>query len=202
LCADARISLRQPPGRRGVLAASRQPHAFQLLLAARHAAAECWELRNMRVLAGPSGGAPGARADEMRKAARWRVARVACDRRPGRFPSDPTYGLRIAACATTGCRAARAVWRVQAWRIDPDQFRPHADRKGRGRHPASASLGISVRRGRHDVRGPWRDHPREWFTPYVDDTRNDRFPAIEVASASTRSLAFTITSAPSMKLVL
>jgi GNAT superfamily N-acetyltransferase len=27
---------------------------------------------------------------------------------------------------------------------------------------------------------PWRGHAREWFTRYVDDTRNARFPAIEV----------------------
>jgi GNAT superfamily N-acetyltransferase len=26
----------------------------------------------------------------------------------------------------------------------------------------------------------WRGHAREWFTRYVDDTRNARFPAIEV----------------------
>ena len=27
---------------------------------------------------------------------------------------------------------------------------------------------------------PWKGHAREWFTRYVDDTRNARFPAIEV----------------------
>lgn len=27
---------------------------------------------------------------------------------------------------------------------------------------------------------PWMGHAREWFTRYVDDTRNARFPAIEV----------------------
>jgi GNAT superfamily N-acetyltransferase len=27
---------------------------------------------------------------------------------------------------------------------------------------------------------PWKDHAREWFTRYVDDTRNARFPVIEV----------------------
>jgi GNAT superfamily N-acetyltransferase len=27
---------------------------------------------------------------------------------------------------------------------------------------------------------PWRGHAREWFTRYVDDTRNARFPVIEV----------------------
>ena len=27
---------------------------------------------------------------------------------------------------------------------------------------------------------PWADHAREWFKRYVDDTRNARFPAIEV----------------------
>ena len=27
---------------------------------------------------------------------------------------------------------------------------------------------------------PWKRHAREWFTRYVDDTRNARFPAIEV----------------------
>ena len=27
---------------------------------------------------------------------------------------------------------------------------------------------------------PWKSHAREWFTRYVDDTRNARFPAIEV----------------------
>ncbi|HEY7430154.1 MAG TPA: GNAT family N-acetyltransferase [Streptosporangiaceae bacterium] len=27
---------------------------------------------------------------------------------------------------------------------------------------------------------PWQGHAREWFTRYVDDTRNARFPAIEV----------------------
>ena len=26
---------------------------------------------------------------------------------------------------------------------------------------------------------PWKGHAREWFTRYVDDTRNARFPAIE-----------------------
>jgi GNAT superfamily N-acetyltransferase len=28
---------------------------------------------------------------------------------------------------------------------------------------------------------PWRGHAREWFTRYVDDPPNARFPAIEVA---------------------
>ncbi len=27
---------------------------------------------------------------------------------------------------------------------------------------------------------PWKGHAREWFTRYVDDTRNARFPVIEV----------------------
>ena len=27
---------------------------------------------------------------------------------------------------------------------------------------------------------PWKDHARKWFTRYVDDPRNARFPAIEV----------------------
>jgi GNAT superfamily N-acetyltransferase len=27
---------------------------------------------------------------------------------------------------------------------------------------------------------PWKGHAREWFARYVDDTRNARFPAIEV----------------------
>ena len=27
---------------------------------------------------------------------------------------------------------------------------------------------------------PWKGHAREWFTRYVDDTHNARFPAIEV----------------------
>jgi GNAT superfamily N-acetyltransferase len=27
---------------------------------------------------------------------------------------------------------------------------------------------------------PWMGHAREWFTRYVDDTRNARFPAIEI----------------------
>ncbi len=27
---------------------------------------------------------------------------------------------------------------------------------------------------------PWKDHAREWFTRYVDDPRNARFPAIDV----------------------
>jgi ribosomal protein S18 acetylase RimI-like enzyme len=27
---------------------------------------------------------------------------------------------------------------------------------------------------------PWKGHAREWFIRYVDDTRNARFPAIEV----------------------
>ena len=27
---------------------------------------------------------------------------------------------------------------------------------------------------------PWKGHARKWFTRYVDDTRNARFPAIEV----------------------
>lgn len=27
---------------------------------------------------------------------------------------------------------------------------------------------------------PWKDYAREWFTRYVDDTRNARFPVIEI----------------------
>lgn len=27
---------------------------------------------------------------------------------------------------------------------------------------------------------PWKGHAREWFTRYVDDTRNARFPVVEV----------------------
>lgn len=27
---------------------------------------------------------------------------------------------------------------------------------------------------------PWKDHAHEWFTRYVDDARNARFPAIDV----------------------
>lgn len=66
---------------------------------------------------------------------------------------------------------------MQSSRGDPDQFRPPAGREGRGRRPASALLFDD---GGTPSEEPWKGRAREWFTRYVDDTRNARFPAIEV----------------------
>jgi GNAT superfamily N-acetyltransferase len=39
---------------------------------------------------------------------------------------------------------------------------------------------------------PWKGHAREWFTGYVDDRRNARFPVIEVAGELVASAIGTL----------
>jgi hypothetical protein len=39
---------------------------------------------------------------------------------------------------------------------------------------------------------PWKGHAREWFTRCVDDSRNSRFPVIEVAGEPVASAIGTL----------